>query len=173
MHTAAATTRQQPAGHGVTAPRLAIVLGGPAGTRRTCRVEAPDRVLRMWELLNTADDELHRVTLPPGAATRLQQQLEAVTTELERSVSPALARELRHLIGTGGTIPPTAAELRIEYASLLGWTGGLLIGMLSQLEAARASPVSRPEPGSGTSSSETSTPAKAVPGGARSVTARS
>ena len=33
---------------------------------------------------------------------------------------------------------PTADELRVEYASLLGWTGGLVIEMLSQIEAASA-----------------------------------
>jgi hypothetical protein len=31
-----------------------------------------------------------------------------------------------------------ADELRVEYASLLGWTGGLVIGMLSRIEAASA-----------------------------------
>ena len=33
---------------------------------------------------------------------------------------------------------PTADELRVEYASLLGWIGGLVIEMLSQIEAASA-----------------------------------
>lgn len=139
MDTTTATTRQRPMSLGAAPPRLAVVLGGPTGTRHADRVEAPDRVLRMWELLLGADDELHRVTLPPVAAVRLQQQLETVTAELERSVSPELAGELRHLSGTGWTAAPTPAELRIEYASLLGWTGGLVIGMLSQLETAHAS----------------------------------
>jgi len=31
---------------------------------------------------------------------------------------------------------PTADELRVEYASLLGWIGGLVIEMLSQIEVA-------------------------------------
>ena len=31
---------------------------------------------------------------------------------------------------------PTADELRVEYASLLGWIGGLVIEMLSQMEVA-------------------------------------
>jgi hypothetical protein len=85
--TAPAGTTPQPAGHDEVAPRLAIVLNGHSGSRPACRVEAPDRVLRMWTLLNTADDELHQAKLPPGAATRLERQLRAVTTELERSVS--------------------------------------------------------------------------------------
>jgi hypothetical protein len=108
MDTASTTTRQSPVSHGAAAPRLAVVLDRPAGTRHADRVEAPDRVLRMRELLRTGDDELHRVTSPPEAAARLQQQLETVTTELERSVSPELAGELRHLTGTDGTAAPTS-----------------------------------------------------------------
>ena len=118
------------------APRLDVVLGRSANAGRICRVEAPGRVLRIWALLNDADNELYQVSLPPAAAPRLQRQLDALTGELERSVSPALAGELRHLIPQGQAAAPTADELRVEYASLLGWTGGLVIGMLSQIEAA-------------------------------------
>ena len=39
-------------------------------------------------------------------------------------VVPALADELRRLVRPDGPAPPTSAELRLEYASLLGWTGG-------------------------------------------------
>ncbi len=35
-----------------------------------------------------------------------------------------------------GTGAATARELRIEYAGLLGWAGSLVIGILSQLQAA-------------------------------------
>jgi hypothetical protein len=35
-------------------------------------------------------------------------------------------------------VVPTADELRAEYASMLGWTGGLVIEILSQIEAASA-----------------------------------
>jgi hypothetical protein len=37
-----------------------------------------------------------------------------------------LAGELRHLIRQRQAVAPTADELRVEYASLLGWTGGLM-----------------------------------------------
>ena len=36
---------------------------------------------------------------------------------------------------------PAADELRVDYASLLGWTGGLVIGMLSRIEATSAKAV--------------------------------
>jgi len=126
----------KPGGRAVTVPRLAVVLGRPADASRICRVDAPGRVLRIWALLYHADDELHQASLPPAAAPRLQRQLDALTGELERSVSPELAGELRHLIRHSQAAAPTADELRVEYASLLGWTGALVIEMLSQIEVA-------------------------------------
>ncbi len=126
----------QPGAHAVTAPRLAVVLDVAPDASRVCRVDAPDRVMRIWGLLSDAHDELRQVSLPPGAAARLQRQLDAVTAELERSVSPALAGELRQLTRHRPAVAPTADELRVEYASLVAWTGGLVIGMLSELEAA-------------------------------------
>jgi hypothetical protein len=131
--TALARTAQQPAGDHAAAPRLAIALGSRGGSRSADRVEAPDRVLRMWSLLNTTDEELHQVTLPAGAQARLGRQLETITAELERSVSPVLAGELRRLAGQGGTVPLTLAELRVRHAGLLGWASGLVIAMLEQL----------------------------------------
>jgi hypothetical protein len=113
-----------------------VVLGGPADASRICRVDAPGRVLRIWGLLNRAGGELHKGSLPPAAAPRLQRQLDALTGELERSVSPALAGELRRLIRHNQAAAPTADELRVEYTSLLGWTGALVIEMLSQIEVA-------------------------------------
>jgi len=79
------------------------------------------------------------VRLPAGAEARLGRQLETVTAELERSVSPMLASELRRLVGHD-TVSPTLAELRVGYAGVLGWTGGLVIAMLDQLATAPARP---------------------------------
>jgi hypothetical protein len=131
-------TSQQPAGTGIVLPSTPVVvlLGGPAGARRACRVEAPARLLRLWCLLNAADHELHQVTLPPQAAPRLQHLLESVRADLERSVSPALADELHHLINWPAG-PHGLDELRVESVSLLAWTSELVLAMLGQLEAAQ------------------------------------
>jgi len=134
--TAPAWPGERPGARAATAPRLGVLLSRPTDIGHICRVDAPDRVLRIWALLNIADDELHQVKLPPAAAARLQRQFDAVTAELERSVSPALACELHRLIGHKQAAAPTADELRVEYAGPLGWTGSLVIGMLSQIEAA-------------------------------------
>jgi Bacterial proteasome activator len=98
-------------------------------------VDAPDRVLRMYGLLAAARDELDLTTLPPEGRARVQRLLEVVSAELERSVSPALADELHNLVRRGEA-RPGAAELRIEYAGILGWASGLVVAMLEQLAAA-------------------------------------
>ena len=93
----------------------------------------PQRVLRLWEMLIGAGGELKLETLPPQALARIHQLVKAVTAELQDSVSPALAAELHHLID-GCEAQPSASEVRIEYASLLGWLGGLVTGMYTQLQ---------------------------------------
>ena len=132
----------EPAGPGgqpdSTAPRLVVVLARDGGESRVCRVDAPDRVLRIWALLYNASEELRQVDLPAGAAERLERQLGAFTAELERSVSPALGRELHELFPPLEASAATAREVRIEYAGLLGWAGSLVIGILSQVQAAAA-----------------------------------
>jgi hypothetical protein len=131
-------TGQQPAGTGIVLPSTPVVvlLGGPAGARRACRVEAPARLLRLWCVLNAADHELHQVKLPPQAAPQLQHLLETVRADLERSVSPALAGELHHLTNWPAG-PHGLDELRVESVSLLAWTGELVLAMLAQLQAAQ------------------------------------
>jgi len=133
----------------VTPPRLAVTLGRAADASRVCRVDAPDRVLRIWAMLASAGAELHQASLRPEAVARLQRQLDVLIAELERSLSPALASELHHLVGWDADAELTADELRVEYATLLSWTIGLVIGILTELEmasarAARAAP--RPQP---------------------------
>lgn len=54
--------------------------------------------------------------------------------DLERSVSPALADELHHLINWPAG-PHGLDELQVENVSLLAWTGELVLAMLGQLEA--------------------------------------
>lgn len=132
-----ATVKPRPAGHDPLLPQAPVVvlLGGPAGARGAYRVEAPGRVLRMWSVLNAADDELRQVTLPPEALPRLRRLVDTVRAELERSVSPALAAELRHLTACG-EVPCGRDELRVTYVALLGWTSGLVLEMLGQLEIA-------------------------------------
>jgi hypothetical protein len=126
----------QPDAEVVTSPRLAVIMGRPADASRVCRADAPDCVLRIWTMLSTADGELHQANLRPEATARLQRQLDAITAELERLLSPALASELHRLIDREYDTELTADELRVEYASLLSWPIGLVIEILAELEVA-------------------------------------
>jgi hypothetical protein len=84
-------------------------------------------------MLASTDSELHQASLRPEVAARLQRQLDALTAELERSLSPALAAELHRIIDRDKDTKLTADELRVEYATLLSWTIGLVIGILTEL----------------------------------------
>jgi hypothetical protein len=103
----------QPDAEVVTPPCLAVIMGREADASRVCRVDAPDRVLRIWAMLTSASDELHQANLRPGTVGRLQRQLDALIAELERSLSPALAGELHRLIGRKPGTDLTASELRV------------------------------------------------------------
>jgi len=123
-------------------PRLLVVLAGPARAPGSCRVQAPGRVLRVWSLVNATSDELRAAQpseeLPTAAVARLARQLTAAQAELGRSVSPALAAELDGLLPAGCEDARTAAELQMDYASLLGWLSGVVIETLDRLELAAA-----------------------------------
>ena len=146
------TKTAAPAGHpevepdaeAVSAPCLAVVMDRPTDASRICRVDAPDRVLRVWAMLSNADGELHQASLRPEITARLQRQLDALTAELEKSLSPALASELHRIIDWDKDAELTAGELRIEYAALLAWTIGLVIEILTRLEA--NANIARPAP---------------------------
>ena len=139
------TMAHEQAGNRVSStPSLVIALDGSGTGQGACRVEAPGRVLRIWAVLTATDHELHQ---PPAlsAATlpRLRRSLQFVRTELARSVSAPLAAELSDLLPSPPASPsiddsPSMAELRVECAGLLGWTGGLVLQILEQLQTAAA-----------------------------------
>lgn len=118
------------------ASRVAIVISESRGAGKTDRVDAPDRLLRVWNMLNEAAEELEAAAVSPETVPRLQRLLADATRELERSLSPALADELRRLVPQR-TEPAGLAELQIDYMSVLGWLSGLVMQVLARLEAVR------------------------------------
>jgi len=127
----------QEAENGTAAPvrRFAVVLDTPADGS-ACRIEAPGRLLRVWSLLQATQQQIDHAAPAPESMSRLQRQLEAIRRELENTVSPSLAAELRR-IAPPKNEAPSAVGLRIECAVLTSWTGSLTLQMLSALEAAR------------------------------------
>lgn len=138
----AASGRQAKSDAAVPVRRFAVIVGEGAGDSSACRIEAPGRLLRLRSLLNAAHEQIDRAALPPEGVPRLQRQLQAIRRELENTVSPPLAAELRRILPPPDEAP-SAGALRIECAVLLSWTDSLAMQMLSELEVARAR-LSRP-----------------------------
>jgi hypothetical protein len=53
---------KEPNAEAVSAPCLAVVMDRPTDASRICRVDAPDRVLRIWAMLRNADEELNQAS---------------------------------------------------------------------------------------------------------------
>jgi len=135
MERPAAASGQQ-AENDAAAPvrRFAVIVGEPAGGS-ACRIEAPGRLLRVWSLLQATHEQIEHGALPSEGMPLLQRQLQAIRRELENTVSPPLAAELRR-IAPPRDEAPSAASLRIECAVLTSWTSSLTMQMLSTLGAA-------------------------------------
>jgi hypothetical protein len=118
------------------ARRFVIVVGKPASDVPVSRIEDPPRLLRLWLVLQATVEQLDNTTLPPERLAGLQRQLRVIRHELERAVSPPLTAEIRQIVPPHEG-EPSADALRIEYAALAGWVGGLVLQMLAVFIAAR------------------------------------
>jgi len=135
MEAAEVTSRQPGNDRAVTpARRFVVIVGEPADGGSQFRIEEPDRLLRVWSLLQATSEQLEGTTLPPEGIPGLQRQLQAIHSELERAVSPALAAELRRILPSHDSVP-SAGALRIECAVLLSWIGSLVVQTLAALAA--------------------------------------
>ena len=134
---AAEVTSRQPGKDGAVTParRFVVIVGEPADGGSEFRIEEPDRLLRVWSLLQATSEQLDGTTLPPEGIPALQRQLQAIHSELERAVSPPLAEELRRILPSHDAVP-SAGALRIECAVLLSWVGSLVVQTLASLAAA-------------------------------------
>jgi hypothetical protein len=129
--------RGRQAGDDIAAPagRFIVIVGKPAGEDSADRIEEPDRLLRVWWLLQATYEQMNWAALPSEGVPGLQRQVQAIRRELERAVSPSLVAELRRILPSANAAPSVGA-LRIEYAVLLSWSGSLMVEMLRALAAA-------------------------------------
>ena len=116
--------------------RFVVIVGEPADAGSALRIEEPDRLLRIWLLLQATSEQLDSATLPPEGIPGLQRQLQAIRRELERAVSSPLAAELRRILPSDDA-PPSADALHIECAALSSWVGSLVVQMLAVFVAVR------------------------------------
>jgi Protein of unknown function (DUF2587) len=118
------------------ARRFVVIVGEPGDGGSAFQIEDPARLLRVWSLLRAVLGQLDGATLPPQGMPGLQRQLQAIRREVERTLSPPLAAELRRILPSHDATP-SAGALRIECAALASWVASLVVRMLAVLAAAR------------------------------------
>lgn len=117
------------------ARRFAVTIGGPADGGPARRIEEPGRLLRLRSLLHATYEQIDRADPSPEGMPAVQRQLQVIRRELEDTVSPELAAELRRILPSRDEAP-SAGALRIECTVLLSWADSLVVEMLNTLGAA-------------------------------------
>ncbi len=99
-------------------------------------VDHPAKVMRIGAMMKQLLEELRTMELDEPSRHRLRDIYETSVNELGGALSPDLREELDRLalpFSAGET--PTAAELQIAKAQLVGWLEGLVQGMQAMLFA--------------------------------------
>ena len=99
-------------------------------------VDHPAKVMRIGTMLKQLLDEVRDASLDEASRERLREIYDTSVTELGSALSPDLRDELGRLaLPFSGDTPPSAAELQIAKAQLVGWLEGLVQGMQAMLFA--------------------------------------
>jgi hypothetical protein len=106
--------------------------------RREEFIEQPAKVMRVGTMLKQLLDEVRSASLDEASRDRLRDIYETSVRELGSALSPDLRDELGRLalpFGDDDASPPSAAELQIAQAQLVGWLEGLIQGIQATLFA--------------------------------------
>jgi hypothetical protein len=99
-------------------------------------VEEPAKVMRIGMMIKQLLEEVRGADLDDASRGRLREIRASSLRELESALSPDLREELERLIEPfNGDEPPSAGELRIAQAQLVGWLEGLFHGIQTALVA--------------------------------------
>jgi hypothetical protein len=101
-------------------------------------IEQPAKVMRVGTMLKQLLDEVRSASLDEASRDRLRDIYETSLRELGSALSADLRDELGRLalpFGDDDTAPPSAAELQIAQAQLVGWLEGLIQGIQATLFA--------------------------------------
>ena len=106
-------------------------------------VEQPAKVMRIGTMIKQLLEEVKAAPLDDASRSRLREIHATSIRELEDGLAPELREELQRLaLPFSGDSVPSAAELRIAHAQLVGWLEGLFHGiqtaLFAQQMAARA-----------------------------------
>lgn len=99
-------------------------------------IDHPAKVMRIGTMMKQLLAEVRGAELDEASRHRLREIYEMSLTEVGSALSPDLREELDRLarpFGPGDT--PSAAELQIVKAQLVGWLEGLIQGMQAMLFA--------------------------------------
>jgi hypothetical protein len=106
--------------------------------RREEFIEQPAKVMRVGTMLKQLLDEVRSATLDEASRDRLRDIYETSVRELGSALSPDLRDELGRLalpFSDDESTPPSAPEIQIAQAQLVGWLEGLIQGIQATLFA--------------------------------------
>jgi len=111
--------------------------GGGEREGREEFIEQPAKVMRVGTMLKQLLDEVRSATLDEASRDRLRDIYETSVRELGSALSPDLRDELGRLAlpFNDDNAAPSAAELQIAQAQLVGWLEGLIQGIQATLFA--------------------------------------
>jgi hypothetical protein len=98
-------------------------------------IARPAKVMRIGAMIKQLLDEVRGAELDPASRTRLKEIYEHSVRELAGTLSPDLAEELDRLVLPFDSDQPSAAELRVAQAQLVGWLEGLFHGIQATIFA--------------------------------------
>ncbi|MGI9603210.1 MAG: proteasome activator [Acidimicrobiales bacterium] len=99
-------------------------------------VDHPAKVMRLGTMLKSLLEEVRQATLDEDSRERLRSIYDTSVMELSSALSPDLQEELTRLaLPFGDDDVPSAAELQIAQAQLVGWLEGLIQGIQATLFA--------------------------------------
>jgi len=112
------------------------VVNDEADAGPTESVESPGKVMRIGSMIKQLLEEVRQTELDEPSRERLREIYDTSIAELSESLSPDLQQELGRLaLPFEPDTAPTAAELRIAKAQLVGWLEGLFHGIQATLFA--------------------------------------
>ena len=109
---------------------------GEPGEDLSEAVEEPAKVMRIGMMIKQLLEEVRGTDLDDASRGRLREIHASSLRELETALAPELRAELTRLVEPFTTEePPSAGELRIAQAQLVGWLEGLFHGIQTALVA--------------------------------------
>ena len=113
------------------------IVAGPGGdAEQTETVTAPAKVMRIGSIVKQLLEEVKGTDLDEASRERLAEIYERSIVELAEALSPDLQEELRMLtLPFKDGVAPTASEIRVAQAQLVGWLEGLFHGIQATLFA--------------------------------------